>query len=51
MLNGDPGIYAVAADGTVRAALALELGPDGVLAVRSQVNPDKLGHLTSAPPE
>ena len=49
-LNGDPGVYAVAADGTVRAALALELGPHGVLAVRSQVNPDKLGHLTSAPP-
>jgi RNA polymerase sigma-70 factor, ECF subfamily len=48
VLNGDPGVYAVDADGVVRAALALELGPRGVLAVRSQVNPDKLGHVRPA---
>lgn len=50
VLNGDPGVYAIDAGGTVRAALALELGPHGVLAVRSQVNPDKLTHLTPARP-
>jgi RNA polymerase sigma-70 factor (ECF subfamily) len=48
-LNGDAGVFAVDVAGEVRAALALELGPQGVLAVRSQVNPHKLGHL-SAPP-
>ena len=48
VINGDPGVLAVDPAGAVRAAVALELGPDGIVAVRSQVNPDKLVRLTTA---
>ncbi|MDL2075228.1 RNA polymerase sigma-70 factor [Streptomyces sp. GXMU-J15] len=43
--NGDPAIVAVV-DGRVVAISCLEVTPEGIVAVRSQVNPDKLARAT-----
>jgi RNA polymerase sigma-70 factor (ECF subfamily) len=44
--NGDPAIVAVVDDRVV-GITCLEIGPDGILALRSQVNPDKLARATA----
>ncbi|MFI9626920.1 RNA polymerase sigma factor SigJ [Streptomyces sp. NPDC052042] len=43
--NGEPAIVA-AVDGRVVGITCLEIGPEGIVAVRSQVNPDKLVRAT-----
>jgi RNA polymerase sigma-70 factor (TIGR02957 family) len=44
-INGQPGILILAPDGGVVSALSLEIADEGVVAVNSVVNPDKLRHL------
>jgi RNA polymerase sigma-70 factor, ECF subfamily len=44
-LNGQPGAMFVTADGQLVSVLALDIDAGQVQAVRSLVNPDKLGHL------
>ncbi|MFI6722784.1 RNA polymerase sigma factor SigJ [Streptomyces sp. R-74717] len=44
--NGEPAIV-VAVDGRVVGITCLEIGPEGIVAVRSQVNPDKLVRATA----
>ncbi|GAB1640027.1 RNA polymerase sigma-70 factor [Krasilnikovia sp. MM14-A1259] len=44
--NGDPAVVAVV-DGRVVGVICLELTADGIAAVRSQVNPDKLVRATA----
>jgi RNA polymerase sigma-70 factor, ECF subfamily len=44
-LNGAPGALVVDAEGRITNVFVLELDADGVHAVRSVINPDKLGHL------
>lgn len=43
--NGDPAVVAVV-DGRVIGVMCLEVTEDGIAAVRSQVNPDKLERVT-----
>lgn len=43
-LNGDPGVI-ITVDGEVEMAMAIEVGPSGVIALRSVLNPRKLDHL------
>lgn len=43
-LNGDPGVI-ISVDGEVELAMTIELGPSGVVALRSVLNPRKLDHL------
>ncbi|MGA5883423.1 RNA polymerase sigma-70 factor [Streptomyces cellulosae] len=43
--NGDPAVVAVV-DGRVIGVMCLEITEDGIAAVRSQVNPDKLERVT-----
>ncbi|MEU3095807.1 RNA polymerase sigma factor SigJ [Streptomyces sp. NPDC006967] len=43
--NGDPALVAVV-DGRVVGVICLEVTAEGIAAVRSQVNPDKLGRVT-----
>lgn len=43
--NGGPAVVAVV-DGRVVGITCLEVTPEGIVAVRSQVNPDKLGRAT-----
>lgn len=44
--NGDPAVVAVL-DGRVVGVMCLEVTPEGIAAVRSQVNPDKLERATA----
>ncbi len=44
-VNGQPGAVAYDAEGRVAAVLALDIADGMVQAIRSVVNPDKLGHL------
>ncbi|MFB7515749.1 RNA polymerase sigma factor SigJ [Streptomyces sp. NPDC056144] len=44
-VNGAPGVVAVV-DGRVIGVIALEIGADGIVAFRNQVNPDKLERAT-----
>jgi RNA polymerase sigma-70 factor (TIGR02957 family) len=44
-LNGHPGAIVLDPDGAVLAAMALDVADGRVQAIRSVVNPDKLGHL------
>jgi RNA polymerase sigma-70 factor (ECF subfamily) len=44
--NGEPAVLAVA-DGRVLGVMCLEVTADGIVAVRSQVNPDKLDRATA----
>ncbi len=44
-INGQPGAVTYDADGLVVSVLALEIADGRVQAIRSVVNPDKLGHL------
>ena len=44
-LNGQPGAIVLDPDGKVLAAMALDVADGRVQAIRSVVNPDKLGHL------
>ncbi|WP_282691918.1 RNA polymerase sigma-70 factor [Streptomyces sp. CC208A] len=44
--NGEPALVAVV-DGRVIGITCLEVTPDGIVAVRSQVNPDKLDRATA----
>lgn len=44
-INGQPGIVILAPDGGVVSALSLEIADDGIVAINSVVNPDKLRHL------
>lgn len=43
-INGSPGLVA-RADGEVFMVMAFDLGPDGIRAIHSVLNPDKLGHV------
>ena len=45
LVNGQPGIVAYDAEGMVISALSIEIAGGAIVAVRSVVNPDKLGHL------
>ena len=44
-LNGQPGALVLDPDGRVIAAMAVDVADGRVQAIRSVVNPDKLGHL------
>jgi len=44
-INGQPGVVILAPDGGVVSALSLEIADEGIVAVNSVVNPDKLRHL------
>jgi RNA polymerase sigma-70 factor (TIGR02957 family) len=44
-INGQPGLIVLAPDGGVVGALSLEIADDGIVAIHSVVNPDKLRHL------
>jgi RNA polymerase sigma-70 factor (ECF subfamily) len=44
-VNGEPGAVARDAHGRLISVLSLDIGPDGIRAVRSVINPEKLGHL------
>ncbi|GAA1775626.1 RNA polymerase sigma factor SigJ [Luedemannella helvata] len=44
--NGDPAVVAVL-DGRVVGVICLQVGDDGIAAVRAQVNPDKLDRATA----
>jgi RNA polymerase sigma-70 factor, ECF subfamily len=46
-VNGDPGLLAFDADGTLIAAQAFEISGGRIQAIRSIVNPDKLAHISS----
>ncbi|MFJ5774895.1 RNA polymerase sigma-70 factor [Streptomyces sp. NPDC093094] len=43
--NGEPAVVAVV-DGRVVGVMCLQVTPEGIVAVRNQVNPDKLGRAT-----
>jgi RNA polymerase sigma-70 factor, ECF subfamily len=45
LVNGDPGVVFSDEEGTVRWVAALEIADGVVIAIRSVLNPDKLGHL------
>jgi RNA polymerase sigma-70 factor (TIGR02957 family) len=45
VVNGDPALVVID-DGRVVTVMSLELTPEGVAAVRNQVNPDKLERIT-----
>jgi RNA polymerase sigma-70 factor (ECF subfamily) len=45
IVNGQPGARYLAEDGLLLNVVALDITDDGIRAVRSVVNPDKLGHL------
>ena len=45
LVNGEPGAAFRAADGALVNVVSVEVGEDGVRAVRSVVSPDKLAHL------
>jgi RNA polymerase sigma-70 factor, ECF subfamily len=45
VVNGQPGALLLDPDGSVVAAMTVDVAADEVLAVRSVINPDKLGHL------
>jgi RNA polymerase sigma factor (sigma-70 family) len=47
-INGQPGIVILTPDGGVVGALSLEITADGIIAINSVVNPDKLRHLGPA---
>jgi RNA polymerase sigma-70 factor, ECF subfamily len=47
-VNGQPGVVALAPDGTLLAVLTLDIADDRVQAVRAVVNPDKLAQATAA---
>ena len=44
-VNGDPGAIFVDRDRRILAVMALEIGPDGIVGIRSIANPDKLRHI------
>jgi RNA polymerase sigma-70 factor (ECF subfamily) len=44
-VNGEPGALTRTSDGKIVSVFALEIADDRVHAIRSVVNPDKLGHL------
>jgi RNA polymerase sigma-70 factor (TIGR02957 family) len=44
-INGQPGAEILDGAGRVFSVMAIDVGPEGIQAVRSIVNPDKLGHL------
>jgi RNA polymerase sigma-70 factor, ECF subfamily len=44
-INGEPGALTRTADGKIVSAVALEIADGRIHAIRSVVNPDKLGHL------
>lgn len=43
--NGQPALLVVSADGALFAVLSLDIADGRVVALRNQLNPDKLGHL------
>ncbi len=43
-INGVPGFVAYA-DGDIFMTMAFEIGADGIRAIHSVLNPDKLAHL------
>ena len=45
LVNGQPGLVAYDPDDRVVSALSIEIADGAVVALRSVVNPDKLGHL------
>jgi RNA polymerase sigma-70 factor (ECF subfamily) len=45
LVNGQPGLVVYDAEGLVISALSVEVAGGAIVAVRSVVNPDKLGHL------
>ena len=47
-MNGEPGIVFSDADGRIVWVSAFEIAGGVVIAVRSVLNPDKLGHLPGA---
>jgi RNA polymerase sigma-70 factor (ECF subfamily) len=47
-VNGQPGVVALAPDGTLLAVLTLDIADDRVQAVRAVVNPDKLVQAAAA---
>ena len=49
LVNGDPGVVFYAPDGRATWVGALEIGDGVVVAVRSILNPDKLGHVPARP--
>jgi RNA polymerase sigma-70 factor (ECF subfamily) len=49
-VNGQPGFVVLTPDGAPFSVLALDIADGVITAVRSIVNPDKLGHLASAEP-
>lgn len=44
-INGQPGALTRDLGGRLISAIALDIGADGITAVRSIINPEKLGHL------
>ena len=44
-VNGEPGAVLRNRDGRLLGVIALEIAGDQIVAIRSVVNPDKLGHL------
>jgi RNA polymerase sigma-70 factor (TIGR02957 family) len=44
-VNGEPGILFFDGDGHLISVFAMEIGDSGIQAIRSVINPDKLGHL------
>ena len=44
-VNGEPGVVARDAEGRLVSVMGLEIGDEGVRALRSVINPDKLRHL------
>ncbi|MDH3498893.1 MAG: RNA polymerase sigma-70 factor [Acidimicrobiia bacterium] len=46
--NGDPAIY-LARDGRPFAVIALQMADEGIVGVRSVLNPEKIGHLERVP--
>ena len=44
-VNGQPGARFVDEEGRTLSVMAVDLGPEGVRAVHSVINPDKLGHV------
>jgi RNA polymerase sigma-70 factor (ECF subfamily) len=45
IVNGNPGVKLLDADGALVAVLNLDVAGGSVATVRSVINPDKLGHL------
>jgi RNA polymerase sigma-70 factor (ECF subfamily) len=45
LVNGQPGARYLTPDGLLVNVVALDVDPHGIRAIRSVVNPDKLGHL------